>query len=115
MIILIIFTAAIVIFVSLILLRTGLRKSNRKLKEGIKLESAGRYHEALSVYDFLLKNGNSSPELRWKLANTALKVNLVSRAQKELSILIIKHFKFIKFFQRFFILPLFVQENSLVI
>lgn len=88
MIVLIIFTTAIFIFVSLVLLRTVLRKSNRKLKEGIKLESTGRYHEALSIYDFLLKNGNSSPELRWKIANTALKVNLVSRAQKELAILI---------------------------
>ncbi|MCK4798391.1 MAG: tetratricopeptide repeat protein [Spirochaetes bacterium] len=88
MLILIIATVSIALFVILIFFRVGLGGKNKKLKEGMRLEAAGKYHEALGVYDYLLKNGHLTPELRWKIANTALRANLVPRAQKELSVLL---------------------------
>jgi tetratricopeptide (TPR) repeat protein len=82
---------AVIIFLLLVYFRVGLPSKNRKIKEGIRLENEGKYHEALSSYDFALSKGYSTPELRWKIANVALKINLIPRAQKELNILLGTH------------------------
>jgi len=82
---------AFIIFLLLIFFKVGLPSKNRKIKEGIKYENAGKYHEALSAYDFALSKGYSTPELRWKIANVAIKINLIPRAQKELNIILGTH------------------------
>jgi|GEM_PF-1411771 len=88
MVYVIIVTAFIAIFFILILFRMLFWGGNRKLKEAMRLESSGKYFDALSIYDYLLKEGRSVPELRWKIANISLKINNIAKAQKELAVLI---------------------------
>lgn len=64
------------------------RRNKRKIKEAIKFENAGKYHEALAIYDYLLNIGYSPSEIRWKIANTAYQANIVPRAEKELAVLL---------------------------
>ncbi len=64
------------------------RRYKRKIKEAIKYESSGKYHEALAIYDYLLNEGYSPSETRWKIANTAFHANIIPRAEKELAVLI---------------------------
>ena len=64
------------------------RRNKRKIKEALKFENAGKYHEALAIYDYLLNIGYSPAEIRWKIANTAYQANIVTRAEKELAVLL---------------------------
>jgi tetratricopeptide (TPR) repeat protein len=82
------FAIIIFIIITLFVFRMSLWGSKRKLKEAMRLEAAGKYFEAISIYDFLLNEGHHVPELRWKIANISLKVNNIARAQKELAILL---------------------------
>ncbi len=76
------------IIILLVVLRITLWGSKGKLKEAMRLESSGKFFDALSIYDYLLNEGHHIPELRWKIANLSLKTNNIARAQKELAILL---------------------------
>src|SRR4030042_6916003 len=84
-IVIIILLAIFIIFFSFLFYA---RRHKRKIKEAIKFESTGKYHEALAIYDFLLSEGYSPAETRWKIANTAFHANIIPRAEKELAVLI---------------------------
>lgn len=87
MLIIVIVGAIAIIFFIAIILKVGFG-GNKSLKDGMRLEAQGKLHEALVAYDYILNKGSSSPELRWKIANLALKLKLIPRAQKELNILL---------------------------
>ena len=82
------FIIAFVIFVLITFFKLGFNRTNKKLKEGMKLESAGKYQEALGIYDYLSRAGNATPELRWRIANVAIKLNFNEKAKNELSVII---------------------------
>ncbi|MBR6060695.1 MAG: tetratricopeptide repeat protein [Spirochaetales bacterium] len=87
-----IFVIIALIVIALIVLvivvaRSGIFGSDKGIKDGMRYESQGRYHDALAAYDKVMQRSNVTPELRWKIANICLKLNLISRAQKELNIL----------------------------
>jgi len=86
-IIIIIVGITVVLFLIIVFFRSVFGGKS-SLKNAMRLESAGRLHDALAAYDLALSKGNSTPELRWKIANVAYKLNLFQRAQKELTILI---------------------------
>ncbi len=88
MVIIIILIVCMAIFFILILFRNFFWGSNRKLKEGMRLEAVGKFYEALTIYEYLLKEGKNVPELRWKIANICIKLNNVVRAVKEIFVLI---------------------------
>src|SRR4030042_5405916 len=87
MIIFVVVTVLIILFLLALMFLRMFSGNNLKLKEGMRLESSGKYYDALSTYDYLLQNGFSVPELRWKIANVSMKINNHTRALKELNVL----------------------------
>lgn len=87
MIVILIGLITVAIFLVLITFRAFSLSGNKKLKEAMKLENQGKYHEALVVYDYLLNSGYSPSEIRWKIANTSLKAGIIPRALKELNVI----------------------------
>lgn len=85
--IIIVITILLAIFIVFFSFLFYAKRHKRKLKEALKYESNGKYHEALVIYDFLLSEGYSPAEIRWKIANTAFHANIIPRAEKELTIL----------------------------
>ncbi|MBN1214532.1 MAG: tetratricopeptide repeat protein [Candidatus Lokiarchaeota archaeon] len=88
MILIIIITVIIAVLIVFFSFFFYSRRNKRKIKEAMRHESAGRYHEALAIYDYLLNLGYSPAETRWKIANTAYHANIIQRAEKELTVLI---------------------------
>ena len=88
MIIILIGLITVAIFLIFITFRMFSLSGNKKLKEAMKLENQGKYHEALVAYDYLLGSGYSPSEIRWKIANTSIKAGIVPRALKELNVII---------------------------
>ncbi|HOV13038.1 MAG TPA: tetratricopeptide repeat protein [Spirochaetota bacterium] len=80
--------AVVLIFIILLIIKKLFSGENRYLKQALNYESQGDYNQALLIYDRLISENKATPELRWRIANVALKVNIVQRAEKELSILI---------------------------
>jgi len=78
----------VLIFVGYITVSTLFKSGKRRINEAMKLEANGKHHEALALYDMLLKSGSSPSEIRWRIANNAMKVTLYPRAEKELQVLI---------------------------
>lgn len=78
----------IFIFILLLIIRNLFSGGNRLLKQALNYESQGNYNEALLHYDRLIAENKATPELRWRVANVALKLNLLQRAEKELNILL---------------------------
>ncbi len=84
----IIFLVAIILFVIFILVRQKISGGSKHMKHGDSLEESGKLHEALAHYDKLISSGKVSPLIRWKAANVAYKLDLISRSKKELSIIL---------------------------
>ncbi|MBN2544425.1 MAG: tetratricopeptide repeat protein [Spirochaetes bacterium] len=87
MVIFVVVVVLIILFLIFLMFLRLFSGNNLKLKEGIRLEASGKYYDALSTYDYLLQNGFSVPELRWKIANVCMKINNYTRALKELNVL----------------------------
>ena len=87
-IVIIILIVIALIVLAVVVARSGIFGADKGIKDGMRFESQGRYHDALAAYDRVMQRANVTPELRWKIANICIKLNLISRAQKELNVLI---------------------------
>ena len=86
-IVIIVLIIVALIVLAIVVARSGIFGADKGIKDGMRFEAQGRYHDALAAYDKVMQKANVTPELRWKIANICLKLNLISRAQKELNIL----------------------------
>jgi len=87
MVIIIVIIAVVIIFAILLFVRSMLGGQNKYLKQALRNEEMGDYNEALLTYDRLLSEGKATPEIRWRIANVAIKLGIFQRAEKELSII----------------------------
>ncbi|MBP5448610.1 MAG: tetratricopeptide repeat protein, partial [Spirochaetales bacterium] len=92
-IVIIILIVFALLVLAIVITRSGIFGTDKGIKDGMRYESQGRFHEALASYDKVMQKANITPELRWRVANICIKLNLISRAQKELNVLIsTKHY-----------------------